>query len=515
MLLLLSTLSLALADPDCDALLEALDAHRASADHACGTPTLRGAEAEARTRGLQACLSTGLAARHMPALPGELHALPVLRAGEAKLLRDGVAVAPHVYETENFVVRWGSDWGTFTEEDIAAVGEAFEVAWQREVVEMGYPQPIGTDTYKMNVYIGDSGPEVPSADGAGGYAYADVDGVPYVVMWNQIQNREYTATTVSHEFFHTIQDTIGSYEYIGQGAWYFEATAVWMQSVVQPDDTSYADFLFGWAFMPELPINYFDYYNGSGSITEYHQYAAGVFIRYLSDEYGGEALIADSWTQAPPFGDPLVVLDGLLTPQGSSVSQAYQEFAARSATWDFPDGLLYASVVTQMGGWNSTESSRPTGRLLAADAVEHGPGAAGPGTFGTNYWALGDFLPDPVTVRFQGSPGPQWSVTVATRRGTEHEEIPMPLTDGAGFVEVADVASAGEAWVVVSAAAGPFDDLTRYRYKLSIDKVPLPTVVEEPKRRCGCATDAPEGGALVTVLVGLVGLRRRTNRRAS
>ena len=61
--------------------------------------------------------------------------------------------------------------------------------------------------------------------------------------------------TAAHELYHAIQHVTGRYRETA-GLWFWEATATWMESQVFPQATAYARFLYGYALLPHLPIDF-------------------------------------------------------------------------------------------------------------------------------------------------------------------------------------------------------------------------------------------------------------------
>lgn len=95
----------------------------------------------------------------------------------------------------------------------------------------------------MNVYIGDTGDGAPPSYGAGGYfTPADQSYPTLVVNPDSILER----AVAIHELYHATQWDLGTYT-SDPGAWYWEATASWMPSMVGPQSTGHAVFLFGFA----------------------------------------------------------------------------------------------------------------------------------------------------------------------------------------------------------------------------------------------------------------------------
>ena len=90
---------------------------------------------------------------------------PPSRADE-KQVRDPFGGAPLTRETTHFVIKWGQ-FDDFSNSEIDMLAEALETSWSHEIDGLEYPAPKGSETFKVNVYIGntlDDGPTInPSA----------------------------------------------------------------------------------------------------------------------------------------------------------------------------------------------------------------------------------------------------------------------------------------------------------------------------------------------------------------
>ena len=437
--------AVAAASPDCESVLRAMDIRGAD----CGTHGLMSAAAIAQREGLQHCLTPALGARGLGSHPvsGSAQA-----AATGKALRDAYGT-PSLYETPNFAIRWGSTSG-FTEADVERLANTFEDSWVVQIDDLGFPQPQTSDTYKFNVYIGDTGQGAPSSYGAGGYFYLDTQGYPMIVIAAaSLAEALYADTAGAHEFNHAVQYASTTYSYEGQGAWYWEATASWAAGEVYPTNPYYAVYLPGTAYLPELQVNFFDYPD-TGTMQEYHQYGAFLFVRYISEVAADSELVARSWVEAPVFGDPLAVLDDLLAEHGTDVETSFVDYANRMATWDFEDGATYEDWITAWGGWSSPDSHRPTGTIQGTTDGWVSPSAHEPYTYGINYWEL-DGVPDVAEVAFEGDDTPEaWHVSVATRTADVHEQHPLTMEGHTGSAVITGLDDVDEAWLVVAVVDG-------------------------------------------------------------
>ncbi len=310
--------------------------------------------------------------------------------------------------------------------------------------------------------------------------------------------------TTVHELFHAVQDAVGTYDY-DAGAWYHEATAVWVEAEVYPQSTTYAGFLPGYAYLPELPLNHFDYPD-TGTLEEYHQYGAFVFARYLSEVVDEPDFIRRTWVEANPGARPLDVIDQLLqADHGLTAWEAFQDFAIRNTTWDYEHGEIYEAAYDSWEGW--WPSNRPTHTVLhSTDGwVEIGDDEA-PWTYGVNYVRV-DQLSDPFTLTFEHElPGKAWFVATVDRDGTTRSLDVSALNDGA------EVSGLDDGWLVIGVEQGlvgtqPYG----YRFQLVSTGNPDPrTTWEGPEevRACGCAAAGSSAVGSVALAL-LIGLRRR------
>ena len=254
---------------------------------------------------------------------------------------------PNELVTDDFVVRWGNDWTPNTA-GIDVLADALQDAWQTQIVDLAHPTPWSADSWRINVYIGDTGDGAPPAFDAGGYFTPDEEGYPILVINRESLNEApWTRVVALHELYHAVQWGLDSYSYDDDepGAWYWEATASWIPSVTDPASPANGTFLFGFALLPHLPLDHFDYPD-SGSLDEYHQYGAFIFPTFLVESGFGPEIIRDSWV-APAGGtrDPIEALRGRLAEEGEDLDGWFTEFVASNAFWDYVHGDYWQSVV--------------------------------------------------------------------------------------------------------------------------------------------------------------------------
>ncbi len=501
----------------CDAVQQDLEAALAS-PAACGTGALLAARDRSRALGEPACASPNLALHGLklpgtpPARPRQAPPLPA-----EKTTRDVLAPVLSTYETPNFAVRYGPGI-VDADASLLRIGSAFEDAWAQEIAGMGYPAPNGSESYKFNVYVGDTDNGAPESYGTSGYYYVDDAGYGYIVVsLATVADPEWLRITAAHEFFHALQDAAATYPYEGQGAWYWESGACFIEGVVVPESDDNSAFLAAFSLLPDLPVNYFLY--PDGTLPSLHQYGAFLFLQHLVEvtEGGDPTLLRRSWLEATPTSDPMTVLDGLLQEQGDgTLADAFADMAARESTFDWDDEAAYEASIEAWGGFDAPGSTRPSGFLYGASGSPIGPPDP-PHTFGRNHWQVLS-APAAFDLRFLGVDGPDWRVTVSTQTGEVHSHTDVPVSANTATQRITGVESADEVWITVSAAAGPIDDGTQYDYTLTLvnaDDTDAPDTDEE-RRACSCASlsAGPLGmGWLLTGLAAYVVSARRRSAR--
>lgn len=445
--------------------------------------------------------------------------------------RDSFGDYPNELESENFKIKWGRSGGV--DDDAAeSLLAAFEHAWAVEIEQMGHPAPAGTEAYRFNVYIGDTGDDTPDGYGAAGYYNRDPDGYPMVVVAAEtLDNEDWARGTATHEFYHAIQDSTGRYGYSGDSAWYWEATAMWIEGEVLPELDEYATFLFGYGLLPQLPVDFFDYPD-TGALQEYHQYGAMIFPRYVSEIAADWELVRDSWTLDLGADTPQDALAMLLADRSVDFADAFGDFASRNATWDYADGDLYTQSMEWYADYYRAEDRSVVAEVNqnGTDGVIEAPEDALPGRYGYNVVTLPRPGDEDLLVRFEseaaGSKGSaaDWRVTVVRERDEGGPEyVRIALEDGAGEALLEGIGD--EQIHLVAAAVSPSartDETFAWSYAMTPttpadpdgepgDTDP-PAVRPEPVelQACGCTARAVSGNpAILLALAALAGARRR------
>ncbi len=303
------------------------------------------------------------------------------------------------YTSDNFSLIVGPDF-TGTEEDIDWWLETFETAWTVEVDELGFSNPPCTNAYLFEVKLANTGGFTPPLS-HDTWGYTDHSGdCPYVVMH---PDYEFTGNpigaaqvTAAHEFHHGIQSGYDWWE----GNYWMEATATWAEDLVFDDVDDYIDYLNGsegWLIYPELALTYED---------GFHEYGNVIWVKYLAENYGGDAVIVEVWNRAMSV-DAIEAAAGMMEAQGSSLDEGFVDFTVKLVTRDFEEGELYDDVY-----WMADHETYP---------ASGAPDRYLPRELGSNYVSFrpsGD--PQDLRVEFAGSPDDDGS----------------PVTWGLGLVSV-------------------------------------------------------------------------------
>lgn len=250
---------------------------------------------------------------------------------------------PHQYESDDFVVRWG-DEGAVSADAVVELAALLQTALTTERA-LGFPAPVGSEQYKLNVYIGDSGG--PPSYGALGYFNLDDEGWPMLVFHRFIlDDPEQSSAVTAHELLHVLQYSANP----ELEDWFWEASAVWVEQEVHPGNLNHVRFAPGLALLPHRALDLYDR-PGDGTLEELHAYGAFLYPRYLTEHGLDPQLIAEVWMQSPEG-----VIEGLadrLEAQGTSLSTTFGDFAGATAVWDYALGAEYAARVQQeQGTWD-------------------------------------------------------------------------------------------------------------------------------------------------------------------
>ncbi len=446
----------------------------------------------------------------MPPGPAPVFEIPET-SGRDKEIRDAFGDQMSVATSENFALKWGDDVALN-----GAISDLFldqlEETWRVEIDELGMPGPAGTNTHLFNVYLGDTGSGTPETFGVNYHSF-DPDGWPMIVLHpGNLDYPEYAATTIAHEFFHAVQTASEAYiwwEDDDPRAWYWEASASWAGGEVFPDSYGQASLLYGYAFQPHQPLEFFNLAGAGGELDTLHQYGAFIFLRYLTEQVADPTLVARSWTEAGTYDVPVEVLDELLAQgQGVDIDELFPRYAAANATWDYERGAMYEEML---------ESSLPyvqpgeDQRLAAVvDGATEGwvsaPTATWPAEYGYNVvlfeepvagdWVLGFAADD------EGSEGSRSNLAAFVVVDQPEGPTYLPLQDELEL----ELTGAEDVYLVVSALDGE-DPSERFGWEYRFE-----VAIEEPDPGgdgCACTTGPRSGSGGALLLLFVLGVRRR------
>lgn len=427
--------------------------------------------------------------------------------GSEKEVREAGGEFANVVTSENFAVKWG-DAGNFSEAEGSLLLDHLEYAWTVEVEDLGFLPPAVCDRYKFNVYVADTGSPAPASNGEAGYFFLDGENLPAIAIHPAAVAEGYADVTSAHEFFHAIQHGTAQYQVVAEAVWYWEATAMWIEGEVYPEDPDESAYVHAVGLATALPL--WDAGDGSfEALADFHQYGAFLFARFLTEWVADRSLIVESWTDSRAAPSPQTTLGFLLEERGVDIASAYADYAARNAVWDYPDGAQYRAVLeAERDRWVTDPDFQEvfatvegTG-LVQADAGPAGGGyqlvrqvAPAPGAWG---WA------------FHGDAGVPWAVRVVRDRAGGPEYYSPELVDGQAFF--AFEGDGSDVWLAVSVWTAQAESGT---WSLAISGgpedtgVPLDTGGAEPRGRCQCGIGQRTGASgLALVVMALASARR-------
>ena len=164
-----------------------------------------------------------------------------------------------------------------------------EEVWDKEINDFGFKNPRNSDTYYIDIYIGNTNAynkaenkNVTIASYYAGYATSYSDSTPYFVV-NPNMSLNLVKVTIAHEFFHTIQYAYGvgivSNDIWYKNLWFLEATAVMMEDEVFDDVNDYENYL----------LYYLPYINYSIDLSNgMIEYGKVLFAKFLKNKFGME-----------------------------------------------------------------------------------------------------------------------------------------------------------------------------------------------------------------------------------
>jgi len=223
--------------------------------------------------------------------------------------------------------------------------------WQKEITEMGYPQPPADDFYEEggtaaydvylknlgNIYLGLTQPDEIIPGGGNGVPI----GTSYLLLDNDYQGyqgydpeqwQEMMSVTAAHEFFHAVQFGIDLSEYYespddtDSDIWWHEMTATWMEDIVYNEVNDYYAYLSAFFEHPDWALT---------SQQGLYMYGACLWPRFLSERFGND-IIHDIWMQCgrKAYLNSIEAFSEQLEARGSS----FHEELGRFRLWSYYSG---------------------------------------------------------------------------------------------------------------------------------------------------------------------------------
>ena len=420
--------------------------------------------------------------------------------------------------SEHFALHWGQDFDDL--ERVADILGLLEDTWEMQIERWGMQAPVGSSYF--NVYLGGTGSNMPADLGVAGYYDVDDNGYPMVVLGPYVTDSwSIGQTTVPHEFFHAVQHRTGQFTQF-QDRWYWEASATWVEQEVLPAHPSHADFLFGYALRPYLPLAYFELFS-SGTIEEYHPYGAFIFLQYLTDFHVDNETVVLSWTEEGVLESirPLDWWAEHLSSSQLDLGELLSDMSAHNVYWDYPNQLIYQTKVDAYALDEDSLDERWAGILALDKEVSTVPSTLRPGAYGYNQWILDVVSADDrfVKLYFDGTTVGDhfnpvtWRVQLVRHNQDEPQYRVLTTLNGEGVWELASADLQDAILVVLADSSDAHIDET-FTYTVG-----LRTVVE-PEKRMGCSTlsrslemTALQMGQGLLILLVPVLARRQNSRR--
>ncbi len=278
-----------------------------------------------------------------------------------------------VHDTEHFRIHYTLEGRDATTAAFAErVGQTFEMVRDFEIEHLGWPTPPSDGTLggddRYDVYLGDllndngygplgySAPEMEmTGDNPDTEAVENRATPSYIVLDNDFAESDDPSlgmvfTVAAHEYHHAIQF---GYDYAELHDWYYEATAVWVQTLankVNPDVMDISEYNF------EYPALCF----GTATLDPYYglmQYGDWLFIQSLADEYGNE-IVRELW-EAIVSSEGFEGLETTLAAYGDTVSDALARYRIQNlirgydVAEDFTATVVLENTIRYDGRWTA------------------------------------------------------------------------------------------------------------------------------------------------------------------
>ncbi len=431
-----------------------------------------------------------------------------------------------------FYVTW--ETGAIDEDTAQELLDAMTHGWEKEVDELGWWEPAGTDTYPMLVYVYDD------ASAAGAYTTVEycsdsVGYIPYIVIGSgSFYGGTWYEDMAVHEFNHASQwgytDDAG-WVNTNIDLWWWEATATWVQEHVNPDNNWWSQYIWGYTNAPYVSL---ETSSQSNTTDFWHMYGMAIWAFYLDEHVGGHDLVQDTWEFAATSSDRNIDIEELMEGVDLDFEEVYLGFITNSVVMDFDERRYFGTVeyteeVDELPA--SGEPSRHTPEGYGQNFIRIDKDAAEEGTT--------------ATVTFNGDNDEEWYALVVQADGKELIAVQqMELNENQKGT--ADIVFDGDSdFVLVVSPKGDFTSGKDYSWSVeAVEVEPEPeeetetgdsgavteeegeeeeeggqegdgafNTDEEPKGgTCGCASGGASGSLGLGALVGALALARRRRR---
>lgn len=235
--------------------------------------------------------------------------------------------APHRAIVGRFAVEYEDGFDASLAADF---GEALNDAYEALVFDEGWTRVHGDDQYLLLAYIdpGSGGAAYTTTGACGG----SVAWMPYIVVTSDaFEDSDWWHDMAAHELNHAQQF---SYE-AGHEAWWWEATAVWVEEQVNPRHDTWIRYVNeGFAAQPWLAMR------GSSQRDPdvfLHMYGMAIWAFFL-EEHRDHELVLRTWEEAA--GAEFVNILDELAALGEDPDEALEDFLAANAAMDYSHRAL-------------------------------------------------------------------------------------------------------------------------------------------------------------------------------
>ena len=336
-------------------------------------------------------------------------------------------------DSDHFSVQWDSGVDESTAQDFS---DALEYAWEVEIDELGWEEPVGTPTYPMLIYIADNSREASAyttVDYCTGVGYA-----PYIVAYSgSFYGGTWYMDMAAHEFQHATQY---SYTYYGYDLWWWEATATWLQEYVYPSHEWWSTYTVGYADNPYIGM---ESSSQADADIFWHMYGMSIWAFYLDEYVGGHDFVQDTWKYALSSGRSNLWMPQVLSALDEEFDERYIEFMAANTVMAY-DEYRYYPDIDLADDIDELPAEGENGRRT------------GPEGLGQNYIRFDKDAGEPgdiLEVTFEGEDSQDWYAILVAARGHAVEEVVVILAgddagaSGVGEIELDDI---NDVFLVVS-----------------------------------------------------------------